>query len=72
MQKGVDRLLIDEALEGLEFSEEEELAELIRKKYLSRLGEDEGERKVIAALARRGYPYGMIRRVLAALAEEEA
>ena len=72
MQKGVDRLLIDEALEGLEFSEEEELAELVRKKYLSRLGEDEGERKVIAALARRGYPYGMIRRVLAALAEEEA
>lgn len=79
-QKGLERETIEEALSLYSADEiTEELADLIEKKYLDRLFGEELEgrketRKVIAALARRGYGYGEIQSAIALVrerAEEE-
>lgn len=75
-QKGLDPEIIEEALSA--YSKEditEEIAEILRKKYIDRLflpgleGKKEMQ-KIVAALARRGYSYGDIKSALYLLQEE--
>ena len=70
MSKGIDRETAREAVEGLEIDEEEGIEALLRGKlsFFSR-GRKDRERAA-AALARRGYGYSEIRRVMERLEEE--
>lgn len=69
--KGLSRELIDEALAEYEDTTRERLAELVQKKYLRKLEDDDGVKKVKNALARMGYSYADINAVLSELLEEE-
>ena len=53
--KGLSKELIDEVLSGYEDTVHERLAELIEKKYLRKLEDEDGVKKVKNALARQGY-----------------
>ena len=75
-QKGLDSEIIEEALSA--YSKEditEEIAGILRKKYIDRLflpgleGKKEMQ-KIVAALARRGYSYGDIKSALYLLQDE--
>ena len=62
--KGLSKELIDEVLSGYEDTVHERLAELIEKKYLRKLEDEDGVKKVKIALARQGYSYSDINAVL--------
>jgi len=78
--KGVERAAIDEALEGLGEDADHQAARAFAEKRLRSMGGLEPEvryRRLAGALARRGFPPGVCRRVLAevlgrAPAEEDA
>ena len=62
---------VEEALE--QFDEDSDLTaalRVIRKKYRSRLGDEDGIRRTIAALQRQGFSLGIIRQALERLEEE--
>ncbi len=68
IHRGLDAELVENTL--AEFSEEEldeELTELIEKKYSSKLANYDDRRRTIAALMRRGYSYSSIKRCIEAL-----
>lgn len=69
-KKGIERSVISEVVSSLEF-DENELAELITRKYSKNLDTEKGVRKAINALVRAGYGYGEIKDALAVLAEDE-
>lgn len=62
--KGLSKELIDEVLSGYEDTVHERLAELIEKKYLRKLEDEDDVKKVKNALARQGYSYSDINAVL--------
>ncbi len=70
--RGLDENLVEDVLS--EYSEEdidEEITELIMQKYYSKIFDFDGRRKTIAALARRGYDYGAVKRCVEAVIEEQ-
>ena len=70
--KGLSRETIENAL--LEFTEEEldeELLFLIRHKYSEKIGDPDSRRRTIAALARRGYDFGSIKRCIETVINED-
>lgn len=69
-KKGIDREIIFDVLESLEF-DENELCELITKKYYRNLGTEKGVQKTINALVRAGYGYREIKDALSQIAENE-
>lgn len=69
-RKKVDREIIDETLEEMEF-DESELAELIRRKYIKYLNDEKGVKKTVDALIRRGYSYSEIKTALEAAVQDD-
>lgn len=69
-QRGIPRELIDEALSEYEDSSDERLKELIEKKYARRLLEENGVKKVKAALIRQGYGFDEVNAALKEFEEE--
>lgn len=69
LQKGVDRSLVRDAVEALQF-DDEDLDALIRKKYLRFLTDEKGVRRTVNALLRLGYSYETIRDALRRVEEE--
>lgn len=69
--KGLSKELIDEVLSGYEDTVHERLAELVEKKYLRKLEDEDGVKKVKNALARQGYSYSDINAVLDDILESE-
>ena len=70
LRRGLDRTLVDNTLE--DFSEEEldeELIALIEKKYSNKIEDFDDRRRTVAALARRGYDFGAIKRCIAVVLE---
>ncbi len=63
-EKGVARDLIDDALDTLDTSQEDACYAVIAKQYLRKLAQGDTQ-KVLAALARRGFPYGIAKAALA-------
>ena len=68
--RGVDRELARRAAEDLDIKDADLALELLRKKYYNRLQTEEDRRKTQAALARRGFGGGDIRRAMDAFREE--
>ena len=68
--KGVDRELANEALDFLETDEEAQIAELLEKKYRSKILSENGVQKVYAALIRKGFSFSAVRNALKKYSEE--
>lgn len=65
--KGVERDCVDETMDALEFDEDDTLQtirEFIAKKYPGAYDDDGDRRRATAALCRRGFTYGDIRRAM--------
>jgi regulatory protein len=69
--KGLPDEAVDEAVEKYEDGTAERLSELINKKYARYLTDENGVKKVKAALVRMGYSYSDIKAALNAYGEDE-
>ena len=66
-RRGVDPWMAQTAAEAVDGEDYEQALALLQKKYYNKLNDPDSRRRVIAALARRGFGYGAIRRALDAL-----
>ena len=64
LQKGVDRDLIDEVLSEFDVDEEQQIREIIERKYARALTDEKGRRRAFSGLLRLGYPYASIKSVM--------
>ncbi len=71
LDKGIPADIAAAALEELECDAADQLRALVKKKYLSKLSTAEGEQKVFAALARKGFGYADIKSVLKEFTDKE-
>lgn len=62
--RGISSMLIQTVLSKLEGEDYEQALALLQKKYYNKLNDPDSRRRVIAALARRGFSYGSIRRAM--------
>lgn len=69
-QKGVPYDLAKEVLSEQEVDAQSQLAELIAKKYVTKLSSENGTQKVFAALVRRGFSYSDVKSALNKYNEE--
>lgn len=71
LHRGLDRELVENTLADIPSEEiDEELLELIGKKYSQKVRDYDDRRRTIAALARRGYDFGAIKRCIEAFLED--
>lgn len=66
-RRGVDALTAREAVDALDGEDFQQALALLEKKYYNKLNTPEDRRRTTAALARRGFTYGAIRRAMEAL-----
>ena len=70
LHRGLDRELVENTLADIPEDEiDEELTALIGKKYANKVRDYDDRRRTIAALARRGYDFGAIKRCIDAFLE---
>ena len=70
LHRGLDRELVENTLADIPDEEiDEELTALIEKKYARKVRDYDDRRRTIAALARRGYDFGAIKRCIDAFLE---
>lgn len=70
LRRGLDSMLVDNAL--AEYSDEdidEEIMSLLERRYFDKLQDFDDRRRTVAALARRGYDFGAIKRCISAVLE---
>lgn len=71
ISRGLDRALVENTLADIDEEElDEELITLIEKRYINKISDYDDRRRTIAALARRGYDFGAIRRCIDAVLED--
>lgn len=70
-KRGVDGDIIRRVLDDFEIDNTDTIVELIEKKYSSKLEQDNGREKVIAALQRKGFSYSDIKSALYRLDKDE-
>ncbi len=69
--RGLDRRLVENTLADVPEEElDEELIALIEKRYINKISDYDDRRRTIAALARRGYDFGSIKRCIEAVLED--
>lgn len=66
-RRGISRVLIQDVVSKLDGEDFEQALALLQKKYYNKLNDPDSRRRVVAALARRGFSYGSIRRAMDAL-----
>lgn len=66
-RRGIAPLLAQTAAEEVDGEDFEQALALLERKYYNKLDDPDSRRRVIAALARRGFSYGAIRRAFEAL-----
>lgn len=71
MLKGVDRDIVSRVVDEIEFDPQEEIREILEKKYAGRLNDEKQIRKAYNALVRLGYRYSDIISVLRLYSEGE-
>lgn len=60
-KRGIDRQIVDDKLSDFEIDNVSTIIELIKSKYASKLNQENGKEKVIAALQRKGFYYSDIK-----------
>jgi regulatory protein len=63
-RRGISNVLIQAVVSDLDGEDFEQALALLQKKYYNKLNDPDSRRRVIAALARRGFSYGAIRRAM--------
>ena len=63
-RRGISNVLIQTVVSDLDGEDFEQALALLQKKYYNKLNDPDSRRRVIAALARRGFSYGAIRRAM--------
>ena len=63
-RRGILPVLVQTAVSELEGEDYEQALALLQKKYYNKLNDPDSRRRVVAALARRGFSYGAIRRAM--------
>ena len=70
LRRGLDRELVENTLSDIpQYELDEELTALIERKYAGKVSDYDDRRRTIAALARRGYDFGAIKRCIDAFLE---
>ena len=70
--RGLDKNLVEDILaEYTDDDIDEEIMHLLRTRYSEKLSDPDDRRRTVAALARRGYAYGAVKRCIEALLEED-
>lgn len=62
--RGIDPLIAQTAVEELDGEDFQQALALLERKYYNKLNDPDSRRRVVAALARRGFSYGAIRRAM--------
>lgn len=70
-KRGVDSDIIRRVIDDFEIDNTDTIVELITKKYVSKLEQENGREKVIAALQRKGFSYSDIKSAFYRLEEDE-
>lgn len=70
LEKGLDRELCEFCLEEANIDPCEQIAQIIEKKYAKTLGTENGVKKTVAALLRKGYSYSDVRCVISQFCED--
>lgn len=70
-KRGVDSDIIRRVINDFEIDNTDTIVELITKKYASKLEQENGRKKVIAALQRKGFSYSDIKSAFYRLEEDE-
>ena len=70
LQKGVDRTLIDAALENTAYDGAAAALALLQKKYAGKIGTPEDVRRTYQALARRGFTHAELKQALKQMKED--
>ena len=70
-EKGIDRDLIGEIVDGLFIDEEEQIRAVIEKKYARVLQDEKGRRRAVNTLTRMGFSYADIKSVMSEYTETE-
>ncbi len=66
-RRGISSVLAQTAVADLDGEDFEQALALLQKKYYNKLSDPDSRRRVVAALARRGFSYGAIRRAMDAM-----
>lgn len=70
-KRGIDSDIIRRVMDNFEVDNTDTIAELIERKYLSKLEQENGKEKVIAALQRKGFSYSDIKSAFNRLEDNE-
>lgn len=70
-KRGIDSDIIRRVIDGFEIDNTDTIVELINKKYSSKLEQENGKEKVIAALQRKGFSYSDIKSAFYRLEQDE-
>ena len=62
--RGIDPLTAQSAVEELDGEDYEQALAILQRKYYNKLNDPDSRRRVVAALARRGFSFGAIRRAM--------
>lgn len=62
--RGIDPLTAQSAVEELDGEDYEQALAILERKYYNKLNDPDSRRRVVAALARRGFSFGAIRRAM--------
>ena len=63
--------MLDELFENNNSDNVERIVDIIQKKYYNKISDENGRKKVFAALTRLGYSFSDIREALGAFADDE-
>lgn len=70
MAKGIDRAVINDVLDSIEYDGVASAEELIRRKYFGKIGNPDDVRRTYQALLRRGYAHSDIKQALKRIKED--
>ena len=71
IQKGIDKDLAEEIIEQLEIDPQQNIRDVIEKKYAKNLSDEKGKRRCVMGLQRLGYSYSDINSVIREYIEDE-
>ena len=71
MEKGINKEIIDNALEEADIDESPMIIKLLEKKHYFEMDESEKKQKIIASIMRKGYKYTKIKDVIKDIAADE-
>ena len=69
MFRGIDREIVENTIDSLDNDPQKSIIILIKKKYINKLGDEKGKKRVVDALMRLGYSYSDIKTALNQISE---